>query len=190
MAPTPPPPSPSQSREHNLRRTESVHELASDVVRLLREAGEAVGAAESLTAGEFMAALAAVPGSSATFRGGIVAYATDLKHSLLSVDADLIGRDGVVDGDVVVQMAEGARRATAAQWGVGTTGVAGPDEQDGKAPGTVYVGIASPRRNGSGRAYGPFMFPGPRESVREATVVEALWRLRDEPVADASGRKE
>ncbi|KAK4647332.1 uncharacterized protein QC761_124520 [Podospora bellae-mahoneyi] len=80
-------------------------------------------------------------------------------------------------------MAEGARRITThddarpTTWGVGTTGVAGPDKQDGKAVGTVYIGIASP--TGS-KAFGPFNFPGTKERIREATVMKALARLREE----------
>ena len=174
------------------RSTETLPDIASEVIALLRAAGETVGVAESLTAGGVMAALTSVPGASAAFRGGVVSYATELKRTLLGVDAALIAREGVIHPDVAAQMAEGARRATstheedseeagtATTWGIGTTGVAGPDQQDGKAVGTVYIGIASPQGS---RAWGPFMFPGPRERVREATVVEALARLREALVA-------
>lgn len=164
------------------RTTETALDIAADVIRLLRDANQTLAVAESLTAGGLMAAITSVPGASAAFRGGIVAYATPLKTQLLGVDAALIAREGVIDGDVAAQMAEGARKATALEagpttWGVGTTGVAGPDLQDGKPAGTVYIGIAGP---GGSRAYGPFGFPGGRERVREATVVEALGRLREE----------
>ncbi|RYP59120.1 hypothetical protein DL770_010283 [Monosporascus sp. CRB-9-2] len=163
------------------RSTETLFDIATDVVRLLRSAGESVGVAESLTAGGVMAALTLVPGASATFRGGVVSYATPLKQLLLNVDADLIAREGVIHAEVAAQMAEGARRTTTfdgipTTWGIGTTGVAGPDSQDGKPAGTVYIGIASPEGS---RAWGPFNFPGSRERVREATVIEALSRLRD-----------
>ncbi|RYP45272.1 hypothetical protein DL768_008348 [Monosporascus sp. mg162] len=163
------------------RSTETLFDIATDVVRLLRSAGESVGVAESLTAGGVMAALTLVPGASATFRGGVVSYATPLKQLLLNVDADLIAREGVIHAEVAAQMAEGARRATMfdgipTTWGIGTTGVAGPDSQDGKPVGTVFIGIASPEGS---RAWGPFSFPGSRERVREATVIEALSRLRD-----------
>jgi PncC family amidohydrolase len=174
---------------HTPRSTETLHDIASDVIRLLRAANQTVGVAESLTSGLVMSALTSIPGSSAAFRGGIVSYATPLKHSLLGVSADLIAREGVIHPDVASQMAEGARKATTPAgeettgWGIGTTGVAGPDQQDGKPVGTVYIGIASPRSGG--KAWGPFMFPGPRERVREATVMEALARLREELVAAA-----
>ncbi|EMR67603.1 putative competence damage-inducible protein cina protein [Eutypa lata UCREL1] len=169
------------SPQFTIRNTETLLDIATDVVRLLRTAGETIGVAESLTAGGVMAALTSVPGASAAFRGGVL---------LLSVDADLIAREGVIHADVASQMAEGARKATTydagspTTWGVGTTGVAGPDPQDGKAVGTVFIGVASPE---GARAWGPFSFPGSRERVREATVVEALSRLRDVLVARGGG---
>ncbi|GAB1313440.1 hypothetical protein MFIFM68171_03650 [Madurella fahalii] len=172
--------------DHTLRTTETVTDLVSDVVRLLNEAGETLGVAESLTSGSLMAAITSVPGSGSVFRGGVVSYATPLKQTLLGVDEALISREGVIHGEVAVQMAEGARRVTSfdggdpTTWGIGTTGEAGPDPQDDKPPGTVYIGIASP---GGSRAFGPFGFPGSRERVREATVLEALARLRDELAA-------
>ncbi|KAI0179785.1 putative competence/damage-inducible protein CinA [Hypoxylon sp. FL1284] len=172
------------------RSTETLFDIATDVITLLRSAHETIGISESLTGGGVMEALTSVPGASAAFRGGVVSYATPLKQQLLNVDADLIAREGVVHADVAVQMAEGARRATTfdggspTTWGVGTTGVAGPDAQDGKPVGTVYIGVASPEGT---RAWGPFCFPGTRERVREATVVEALSKLRDALAARSAG---
>ncbi|KAK4237069.1 hypothetical protein C8A03DRAFT_35000 [Achaetomium macrosporum] len=174
------------------RTTETLFNIASDVIRLLRAAGETLGVAESLTAGGVMAAITSAPGASAAFRGGVVSYATPLKQEVLGVDAALIAREGVIHGDVAAQMAEGARRITtfdggeATTWGIGTTGVAGPDMQDGKPAGTVFIGIASPETN---RVFGPFNFHGSREQVREATVLEALARLRDELVARAGDNR-
>jgi PncC family amidohydrolase len=168
---------------HKTPSSETAWDIAVDVIRRLREVGETAAVAESLTAGGVMAAFTAVPGASAVFRGGVVAYATPLKRSLLGVDAALIEKEGVVHGEVAVQMAEGVRKATAVEgepdgglttWGVSTTGVAGPGPQDGKAAGTVYIGVASPWGS---RAFGPFLFPGSRENVREATAMEALSRL-------------
>jgi nicotinamide-nucleotide amidase len=102
-----------------------------------------VAAAESLTAGLFTAALTEIPGSSAVLRGGIVCYATDLKRDLVGVDADLLARLGPVDPDVAVQLASGARTACRAGIGIGLTGVAGPEPQDGVRPGTVFVAAAT-----------------------------------------------
>jgi nicotinamide-nucleotide amidase len=98
-----------------------------------------VAAAESLTAGLLAAVLTEIPGVSAVFRGGIVCYATDLKRSLVGVDGDLLARRGAVDPEVARQLARGARVRCAADIGVGLTGVAGPDPQDGVPAGTVYV---------------------------------------------------
>ncbi|KAL1841596.1 hypothetical protein VTJ49DRAFT_6906 [Mycothermus thermophilus] len=173
----------SSPNSHTPRRTETTHDIASSIIAHLRSRGQTLAVAESLTAGLVMAALTNVPGASSAFRGGVVSYATPLKASWLGVDRDLIAREGVIHADVAAQMAAGARKLASieadggeADWGVGTTGVAGPDMQDGKAVGTVYIGVAS--KSGS-RAFGPFMFPGSRDRVREATVLEALARLRD-----------
>ncbi|GAA1872768.1 CinA family protein [Myceligenerans crystallogenes] len=103
-----------------------------------------LGVAESLTGGGVTSALVAVPGTSAVLRGGIVAYATDLKAGLLGVDAGLLAERGAVDPDVASQMAAGVRIATGADVGISTTGVAGPDPQDGNSPGVVYIAVSGP----------------------------------------------
>ena len=170
------------------RNTECLLDIATDIIQTLTLAGQTIGVAESLTGGTLMAALSSVPGASAVFRGGVVSYATPLKQRLLNVDAGLIAREGVIHGDVAAQMAEGARTVTACgesptTWGLGTTGVAGPTPQDGKPVGMVFIGLASPAGS---RGLGPFHFSGPRERVREATVLEALWQLR-EALAERQG---
>lgn len=113
-----------------------------DVVRALEQRGETLAVAESLTGGRLAATLAEVPGVSAVFRGGLVVYATDLKASLAGVPDDLLAERGPVDPDVAAAMATGAREVCLATWGLGTTGVAGPDPQDGQPPGTVYIACA------------------------------------------------
>jgi nicotinamide-nucleotide amidase len=115
--------------------------------RLLAEAaarGWTIGVAESLTGGLVTAALVAVPGASRVLRGGIVAYATDLKAGLLGVDADLLAERGAVDEAVAAQMAAGIRTVTGADVGLATTGVAGPDPQDGQGPGVVFIAVSTP----------------------------------------------
>jgi CDP-diacylglycerol--glycerol-3-phosphate 3-phosphatidyltransferase len=109
--------------------------VAQEVHELLLARGETLAVAESLTGGALAAAVVAVPGVSATFRGGVVAYATELKSELLGVDAALLAARGPVDPDVAVAMAEGVRERLGATWGLATTGVAGPDPQDGHPPG-------------------------------------------------------
>lgn len=119
-------------------------ELASTLL----EAGLTIAVAESLTGGLLTAELARVPGISASLAGGIVAYQTPLKRTLLGVDARLLAVEGAVSAGTAVAMAAGARRAmtidgTVPDLGVATTGVAGPASQEGKPAGTVFVGIDS-----------------------------------------------
>ena len=125
-----------------MNRSEPVD--VGDVVRRLIARGETVACAESLTAGLVTARLVDTPGASATVRGGIVAYATPLKATLLGVDAALLALRGAVDGDVATQMATGVAARLAADWGLATTGVAGPDPQDGMPVGTVFVAVVGP----------------------------------------------
>ncbi|EEP75466.1 conserved hypothetical protein [Uncinocarpus reesii 1704] len=124
--------------EYVPRSTETVYHIAREVVQLLKQSGETLAVSESLTGGGVMATLTSVEGCSAVFRGGVVSYATPVKQHLLKVDGDLIAEHGVIHADVAAQMAAGARTVTTHQdmaptsWGIGTTGVAGPDPQDGK----------------------------------------------------------
>ncbi|MFE7355791.1 CinA family protein [Streptomyces sp. NPDC057543] len=117
---------------------------AARVLELLVERGETLAVAESLTGGLVAAELTSVPGASHSFRGSVTAYATSLKRELLGVDGALLAARGAVDPDVARQMATGVRRVLGADWGMATTGVAGPEPQDGKPVGTVYVAVAGP----------------------------------------------
>lgn len=107
----------------------------------LRRLGEQIGVGESLTGGLVTAELTAIAGASDSVRGGVVAYATDVKSSVLGVSAELLAERGPVDPEVARSMAQAAGMTLAARFGVATTGVAGPDQQDGKAVGTVYIAI-------------------------------------------------
>lgn len=152
--------------------------VASALVAELTARGETVAVAESLTGGLVVAALVSVPGASAVVRGGVVAYATPVKHELLGVDADLLRTEGAVHPEVARQMAAGVRIALSidgepATWGISTTGVAGPDPQDGKAVGTVFVGIAS----ADGAEAFALHLDGDREAIRHGTVSELLSRM-------------
>jgi nicotinamide-nucleotide amidase len=162
------------------RSSETIYDIAKDVIRLLEEEKETIGAAESLTGGSIMAALTAVEGASSVCRGGIVSYSTGIKVNILGVSQSLITKHGVVNGEVAEQMAAGARSITTLDtpttWGLSTTGVAGPGAEEGKAPGTVLIGIS---RAGQDKSFGPFYFPGDRDAVRKATVKEALEQLRE-----------
>ncbi len=99
-----------------------------------------------------------------------MAYATELKHALLGVDAGLLAREGAVHPEVARQMADGVRRALGTTWGVATTGVAGPDPQDGRPPGRVFVAVTGP----STSLVEPLQLDGDRAAVRAATVGVAL----------------
>ncbi|WP_369217489.1 CinA family protein [Streptomyces flavofungini] len=124
--------------------TSTTQDTAAELVRLLTARGETVAVAESLTGGLVAAGLTAVPGASKVFRGSVTAYATDLKRDVLGVDGTLLEERGAVDAEVARQMARGVRAALRADWGIATTGVAGPDPQDGQAVGTVFVAVAGP----------------------------------------------
>ncbi len=144
------------------------------LVGLLAASGRTLATAESLTGGALAARVVDVPGASAVFRGGVVAYATELKARLLDVDADLLARRGAVDPDVALAMAAGVRARLGADVGVSTTGVAGPDPQDGVAPGTVYVAVD----DGTGEPrVRRLQVEGPRDAVRAASVEAALGLL-------------
>lgn len=148
-----------------------MHDGAARVLELLERSGLSIAVAESLTGGLLAAELVAVPGASRVVRGGVVAYATDLKQSLLGVDAELLAQRGAVDPEVARQMARGVCVRLGADVGVATTGVAGPDAQDGRAPGTVYVAVC---RSGSEPVTEHHEIPGDRTAVRDGSVRAAL----------------
>ncbi len=149
---------------------------AAEVLRLLRERGQTLAVAESLTGGLVAAELTGVPGASQSFRGSVTAYATALKRELLGVDAALLAARGAVDPDVARQMAGGARDRLGADWGAATTGVAGPDPQDGRPVGTVFVAVAG--RDGT--VVAPLRLTGDRTSIRHASVTAVLELLASE----------
>ncbi|HEX5291589.1 MAG TPA: CinA family protein [Streptosporangiaceae bacterium] len=150
-----------------------IEALAATAIELLIARDETVATAESLTGGLVAAALTTVPGSSAVVRGGVVAYATELKAALLGVPSDLLERHGAVHGAVAEAMAEGARDRLGASTGVATTGVAGPDPAEGKPVGMVFVAVAGP----GGLASRQLALTGGREEIRAATVASVLGLL-------------
>ena len=150
--------------------TGTSEELAGQLHAVLLSRGQTLAVAESLTGGALGAALTAVPGVSATFRGGVTAYATDLKARLLGVDPDLLARVGAVDEQVARQMARGVRDALGATYGLAATGVAGPDPQDGHPPGEVHLALAGPDEV----VAIALDLPGDRARVRTEAVRRAL----------------
>jgi nicotinamide-nucleotide amidase len=154
-------------------------DVAAEVVTLLIARGLTIAVAESLTGGLLVAELIDVPGASATVFGGVVAYNTALKHSVIGVDADLLAQHGPVHPEVARQMADRVRTALAvdgvpADIGLSTTGVAGPAAQGGHSAGTVYLGFAIGDDVSSLR----LELGGDRAAIRDETVSESLSRLR------------
>ena len=145
---------------------------AARVLAELRQRGETVATAESLTGGLVGSLLTAVPGSSQSYVGGVISYATRLKQSLLDMDPDTLSTRGPVAARTAAEMAVGVARRCAADWGVATTGVAGPDPQDGHPVGEVYVAAAHPAR---GRVeVRALRLTGDRPAIREAAAAQAL----------------
>lgn len=154
-------------------------DYATELVPLhadLRDLGATVAVAESLTGGLLTAALTETPGASLTVRGGLVVYATPLKASLAGVPAPLLEERGPVDPDVALALARGARSRLSATYGVGVTGVAGPDPQDGKPVGTVYVALAGPED----QTVAERALAGDRAAIRAGAVRTAIDILKRE----------
>ena len=144
--------------------------LAAQVVGLLTRRRQTVAVAESLTGGLLGAAITTVPGASTVFRGGVIAYATDVKAALLGVSAALLAERGAVDPDVAGAMAAGVRERLGAAIGAATTGVAGPDAADGKPPGTVHIAVSTV----GGTVVQTLALSGGRAEIRRDTVERSL----------------
>ena len=143
--------------------------LSCDVLKALQ--GKTLATAESCTGGGIGAAITAVPGSSAVYKGGIISYTNEIKQKLLGVPADLLADFGAVSVPVAEAMAKGAREALNADIAVSVTGLAGPGgDEFGNSVGTVYIGYADEGKTLS-REY---HFSGNREDVRNAAIEAAL----------------
>ncbi len=137
----------------------------------LKAAGLSLATAESLTGGLLGSLLTSVPGVSACYRGGVIAYATEAKAHVLGVPADLLAAHGPVSVECARAMAEGTRRLFGADFGLATTGVAGPDTQDGHPVGTLFLGLAGP----AGVTHAGLFSPAPgRNEIREWAAEEAF----------------
>jgi PncC family amidohydrolase len=146
---------------------------ATEALALLEASGASLATAESLTGGRLAAVVTAVPGASASYLGGFVTYRTELKETLLGVPREVVERYGVVSPECARAMAEGCRGATGATYALATTGVAGPDQQEGKAVGTVFVGIAGP----DGVTALAMELVGDRHQIQDRACREALSAL-------------
>jgi nicotinamide-nucleotide amidase len=151
--------------------------LASVVLERLRRRGETLAVAESCSGGGLGAALAAVPGASDVFLGGVIAYANSLKEGLLGVPAELLAEHGAVSDPVAIAMADGVRRRTGSDWALSVTGIAGPGGGSAAKPvGLVHLGLAGP--GGSGSAAVRFGESRGRGWIQTLSVGESLNRLR------------
>lgn len=146
-------------------------ELAERVIARLTELGQTLATAESLTGGLLGTLLTDVPGASAVYRGGFIVYATDLKAELAGVAQETLARDGAVAESTARELAVGAAQRCHATWGLATTGVAGPDPQEGHPPGTVFVALARDTEPVAGQR---LTLSGNRSAIRHQTVTRAL----------------
>ena len=151
---------------------------AQSIIELGARHRVTVSCAESLTGGDVASALVAIPGASAVFRGGLVAYHADLKAGLLGVDEAALASGGAVSAEVAIAMAEGAATLLGSDYAVATTGVAGPDNEpvSGLAPGVVFVAVAG---SGLGTWVRELSFSGSRDEIRERSTRAGLQGLRD-----------
>jgi PncC family amidohydrolase len=158
-----------------------IDSLAVSVVIAMQ--GRTLATAESITGGQLGSVITSIPGASQIFRGGVIAYATDLKTSLLGVSDAVLADGGAVQAQVALEMAKGVAAKLDADFGLAVTGVAGPASQDGHLPGTVFVACVMRDAQGSivdSAVEDLRLFPemdDPRQAraqVREETVAAAL----------------
>ena len=153
------------------------------VTVILAMQGRSLATAESLTGGQLGSTITAIPGASKIYRGGVIAYASDLKTDLLGVSQSLLAEGGAVQAQVALEMATGVAQRLDAEFGLAVTGVAGPDSQDGHLPGTVFVACIQRDEQGSVidsvveqlQLFPEFTDPQEaRAQIREETVAAAL----------------
>ena len=148
--------------------------LAEKLVEWYKSAGMTCATAESCTGGGIGAAITSAPGASEIFRGGVIAYANEVKKRLLGVNEETLSKFGAVSSQTAAEMATGAKRLLGVDVAVSVTGVAGPDGGSPEKPvGTVWFGLASPGGVRTERK----LFIGDREAVRRMTTEHAIGML-------------
>lgn len=159
---------------------------AAEVIRLYSNDGLTIAVAESLTGGLVSATLTDVPGASAVVVGGVVAYATEAKHDVLGVPLAVLENHGAVSAETAAAMADRVREVFGTDIGISTTGVAGPDIQEGKPVGMVFIGVAGTEA----AVVNEYAFTGDRVDVRNQTVAMALDLLAEaHDQIDINGRE-
>jgi nicotinamide-nucleotide amidase len=151
--------------------------LAASILAELTRRGETLVSAESLTGGMIGALLTDVPGASESYLGGVISYATRLKGTLAGVDPGTLADLGPVSGRTAAQMARGVAGLCNADWGLATTGVAGPDEQHGHPVGQVFVAVS--HEAGGLLQVEELSLDGDRAAIRQQTAAAALGLLAD-----------
>lgn len=161
----------------------------SDLLAGLAQSGQTVAVAESLTGGLLASTIVEVPGASQVFLGGMVTYATESKASVLGVDAALLAVEGPVHPEVAAQMATLVAERFGATIGLGCTGVAGPDSQDGKPVGLVYIAVSTGDRETGSVETRELRLEGSRNEIRSQVVQESLKLLGSvwEDLDDSTG---
>ncbi|CAA9299962.1 MAG: Nicotinamide-nucleotide amidase [uncultured Friedmanniella sp.] len=150
---------------------------AAAALAALAHRSQTLATAESLTGGLIGHLLTSVPGASACYVGGVISYATRLKHDLAGVSTGTLQTLGPVAERTAEEMAAGVAERCSADWGLAVTGVAGPQPQDGHPVGQVYVGLACPRLRWS--QVRELRLSGDRTAIREQTAAAALALLTD-----------
>lgn len=154
----------------------SIFEFARAVVLVTEQAGLTLATGESITGGLITELMTSVPGASQVVRGGVIAYATDLKASILGVSESVLAK-GAVQAEVAIEMAHGAAKVCGADIGIGCTGVAGPTAQDGRPVGEVHIAVVDTKNNAT-RSHS-LMFSGTRDEIRVQTCIAVFGLLLD-----------
>ncbi len=149
----------------------------AEIVEELARRGQSLATAESLTGGELGSVLVGVPGASRVYVGGVIVYATRLKAELAGVRPETLAAHGPVAAETAVELATGAAQRCGADWGLATTGVAGPDPQDDHPVGQVFVAVARPA--GGLVEVRELALAGDRAAIRSGTVDQALELLAE-----------
>ena len=145
-----------------------VNDLAHELIQKLSQRYLTISVAESLTGGLVAASLTQIPGASAVFKGGIIAYRDEIKQKVLKVDPALITKFTSISEPVAQSMATNVREIMNTDIGIATTGVAGPDKSDGFAPGIVFVAISI----GDHKICQKLELVGDRTQIRDQSVNE------------------
>lgn len=153
----------------------ALEEAATQLVAAAQSSSCLLASAESLTGGMVGQMICSVPGASAVYRGGVISYATEVKAQVLGVSAALLAERGAVDPDVALAMAAGATRVCGADYGLATTGAAGPEPCDGKPVGRVYLAACGPRES----CVVEKNYSGSRDEIRVLATYDALLLLAE-----------